>query len=111
MILILDAHISPSLAVWIKEKFSIDCFSATFLGLREANDETIFLEAKQQNAIVTTKDDDFVKLLEQLGSPPKIIWLTCGNSSKQRLKEIFEQHLLDALKLLKNTDLVEITGF
>lgn len=28
MILILDAHISPSLAVWIKEKFSIDCFSA-----------------------------------------------------------------------------------
>jgi predicted nuclease of predicted toxin-antitoxin system len=52
-----------------------------------------------------------VKLLEQLGSPPKIIWLTCGNSSKQRLKEIFEQHLLDALKLLENTDFVEITGF
>lgn len=111
MSLILDAHISPSLAVWIKEKFSIDCFSATFLGLREANDKTIFLEAKQQNAIVITKDDYFVKLLEQLGSPPKIIWLTCGNTSKQRLKEIFEQHLLDALKLLENTDLVEITGF
>jgi len=52
-----------------------------------------------------------VKLLEQLGSPPKIIWLISGNSSKQRLKEIFEQHLLVALKLLENTDLVEITGF
>lgn len=111
MIIILDAHISPSLAVWVKESFSIDCFSATFLGLRESNDKTIFLEAKKQNAIVMTKDDDFVKLLEQLGSPPKIIWLTCGNTSKQRLKEIFEQHLLNALKLLENTDLVEITGF
>lgn len=82
-----------------------------FLRTSRSNDETIFLEAKQQNAIVITKDDDFVKLLKQLGSPPKIIWLTCGNSSKQRLKEIFEQHLLDALKLLENTDFVEITGF
>lgn len=111
MILILDAHISPSLAIWIKDRFEIDCFSATYLGLRDANDKTIFLEAKQQNAIVITKDDDFLKLLEQFGSPPKIIWLTCGNTSKQRIKEIFEQHLSNALKLLKNTDLVEITGF
>jgi predicted nuclease of predicted toxin-antitoxin system len=110
MILILDAQISPSLAVWIKEKFSIDCFSATFLGLREANDKTIFQEAKDRNAIVITKDDDFLKLWEQYGSPPKTIWLTCGNTSKQRLKEIFEKHLQVALKLLENTDLVEITG-
>lgn len=82
-----------------------------FLGLREANDKTIFYEARQQQAIVITKDEDFVHLLEQLGSPPKVIWLTCGNTSKQRMKEIFAQHLLSAIKLLDNTDLVEITGF
>ena len=39
----------------------------------------------------------------------KIIWLTCGNTSNQRMKEVLSQHLLNALTLLQTTDLVEIS--
>lgn len=110
MILILDAHLPPSLASWVTDLFEISCFSASYLGLRDATDKEIFDNARLRNAILLTKDNDFVELLSRLGSPPKVIWLTCGNTSKQRLKEILEAHLLTSLQLLGNSDLVEITG-
>ena len=44
--------------------------------------------ARPANAIVMTKDADFVQLLERSGPPPSIIWLTCGNTSSTRLREL-----------------------
>lgn len=108
--IVLDAQLPPGLAVWITEKFAIPCFSAQFLDLRHAEDGEIFAFSKTKNAIVIIKDDDFVSLLNRFGSPPKVIWLTCGNTSKNRLKEIFEANLASALALLEANDLVEITG-
>jgi predicted nuclease of predicted toxin-antitoxin system len=66
--IILDAHIPPSLASWIAAQYNIEC-------------------------------------------PLKVIWLTCGNTSKDRLREILSEKLLHALALLEQTDLVEITGY
>ena len=58
-----------------------------------------------------TKDSDFVDLVERLGPPPKIIWLTCGNTSNARLREILSATLLQALELLRTDEtLVEIRG-
>ncbi|WAC10965.1 DUF5615 family PIN-like protein [Dyadobacter pollutisoli] len=109
--IILDAHLPPGLAAWINTNFQIECYSAHFLNLRNAEDAEIFSIARAHNAIVITKDDDFVSLLNRNGSPPKVIWLTCGNTSKSRLKEILSVNLVPALELLQNTDLVEITGY
>lgn len=108
--LILDAHLPPGLAAGVAELVGISCYPATYLGLCEAYDIEIFELARQKNAIVITKDDDSVKLLHRFGSPPKTIWLTCGNTSKARLKIIFKQYLPVALHLLENDDLVEISG-
>ena len=47
-----------------------------------------------------TKDVDFVTLQNEFGPPPQIIWITCGNTSNARLKEILTGTLADALKLL-----------
>ncbi len=56
-----------------------------------------------------TKDNDFVRLLEQRGSPPKVLWLTCGNTSDQVLRQILVRQLSTALGLLAEAeDLVEI---
>ncbi len=108
--IILDAHIPPSLATWIRERFGLECYSLKYLQMREASDEVIFGEGKKRNAIIITKDADFLNLQSKLGAPPKVIWLTCGNTSKDRLKEIFTQHLLQAIALLEESDLVEIAG-
>ncbi len=56
-----------------------------------------------------TKDSDFVRLLEQRGSPPKILWLTCGNTSETALQQILSRHLAATLALFAGgEDLVEI---
>ena len=39
-----------------------------------------------------TKDSDFVLLLDKLGAPPQVIWVTCGNTSNARLKEVLNEH-------------------
>nr|WP_274517683.1 MULTISPECIES: DUF5615 family PIN-like protein [Microcystis] len=81
------------------------------LGLRDAEDTEIFQVAKAQRAILMTKDSDFVDLVERLGSPPQIIWLTCGNTSNARLREILSETLPRALELLAAGEtLVEISG-
>lgn len=70
--IVLDAQLPPALAVGIAETFEIPCFSAQFLDLRHADDEKLFAFSKAKNAIVITKDDDFVSLLNRFGSPPKV---------------------------------------
>ncbi|MDB9404071.1 DUF5615 family PIN-like protein [Microcystis sp. CS-574] len=81
------------------------------IGLRDAEDTEIFQVAKAQRAILMTKDSDFVDLVERLGSPPQIIWLTCGNTSNARLREILSETLPRALELLAAGEtLVEISG-
>jgi predicted nuclease of predicted toxin-antitoxin system len=61
------------------------------LGLREARDRDIFYAARDAEAIVLTKDRDLVDLVMQHGSPPQILWITCGNTSNARLKSILSQ--------------------
>ena len=80
------------------------------LDLRDAEDEEIFIAAKNSNLVVMTKDNDFISLLDRLGSPPKIIWLTCGNTSNSNLKIILSKTLRDAIDLLnKGEEIVEIS--
>lgn len=111
MIIWVDAQLSPFLADWICSELKFDAKAIRDFGLRDANDEDIFNKAKIADAIVMTKDINFKILQDRLGAPPKIIWLTCGNSSNKRLKEILISHLHDAIELLNSGDsIVEISS-
>ncbi len=104
-----DAHLSPRTARWIEASFPVAAAPLRDLGLRDAGDDEIFAAARIADVIVLTKDSDFVHLLEGRGSPPKIIWLTCGNTSDVALQQILSRHLTSALGLLAGgEDLVEI---
>lgn len=113
MIIWVDAQLSPSLAAWINRNFTqIEAKSVRALGLREATDREIFLKARSAMAVVMSKDSDFLNLVEALGIPPQIIWVTCGNTSNVNMCKILEQTLNQALKLLKNGEpIVEISDF
>ncbi|MDT4896669.1 MAG: hypothetical protein QOH25_1746 [Acidobacteriota bacterium] len=111
MSLWIDAQMSPAIAVWISRSFAIDTAAVRDLELREATDQAIFQAAKRENAIVMTKDRDFVALLDRFGPPPQVIWVTCGNTSNERLKEILTSTLPKALELLGSGEqLVEINA-
>jgi predicted nuclease of predicted toxin-antitoxin system len=106
----LDAQLSPLLAKWITDTFQFTCVHVRDAGLTGSEDKEIFFAARKQNAIVITKDSDFQDLLLIHKSPPKIIWLTCGNTSNEKLKEIFSKRLPEAMKILAtDCDLVEIS--
>jgi predicted nuclease of predicted toxin-antitoxin system len=96
-----DAQISPIIATWISEQFSINAFAVRDLGLRDAEDTKIIMAAREKSAVVMTKDSDFLWLLDKYDTPPQVIWITCGNTSNARLKEILQNTLLQALALIQ----------
>ncbi len=110
MIIWLDAQLSPVIAPWIEANFAVEAVAARDLGLRDAEDEEIFAAAKAASVVVMSKDSDFLELLERLGPPPQVIWLTCGKTSNARLKQILTATLQDAIDLLSASErLVEIS--
>ena len=107
----MDAQFSQAIAEWIAENVNVEAIAVRDLGLRDATDRRIFLAAKAQGAVVMTKDSDFIRLLDDLGPPPRVIWITCGNTSNARLKEILRSTLVSAIALLDSGEkLVEING-
>ena len=104
------AQLSPAIAGWIENNFDVQAFALRDLGLRDAEDLEIFEAAKKSNAVVMTKDSDFVSLLERLDAPPKIIWLTCGNTSNANLRIILSKTLQDAIDFLESGEkIIEIS--
>jgi predicted nuclease of predicted toxin-antitoxin system len=77
----LDAQLSPQLARWLFERFRLEATCVRDVGLRDSEDEAIFFAAREANAVVVTKDHDFVLLLDRFGPPPSVLWITCGNTS------------------------------
>jgi predicted nuclease of predicted toxin-antitoxin system len=105
----LDAQLSPEVAAWIRERFSVSAIAVRDLGFRESRDREIFLAAREAGAVVMTKDNDFARLHQELGPPPQIIWLTFGNTSNAHLQQILIRSLGRALEFIQSGEtLVEI---
>ena len=52
---------------------------------------------------------DFLKLVDQFGTPPKIIWITCGNTSNSRMRAALAKSLGKAVELINSGEpIVEI---
>ncbi|MBI3303876.1 MAG: DUF5615 family PIN-like protein [Deltaproteobacteria bacterium] len=110
MIIWIDAQLSPALARWIRETFQIEAHAVRDLGLRNAKDPAIFKAAREAEVVVMSKDEDFRLLVERLGPPPQVLWVTCGNTSNARLREILTKSLPAAIELLERGEpLVEIS--
>ncbi len=67
------------------------------LGLRDSEDEVIFDRGREAGVTLLTKDKDFADIVTRRGSPPKVIWLRCGNTSDERMKGLLAQHLDEAV--------------
>lgn len=104
-----DVHLSPAIARWISAHFPFQAVAVRDMDMGRAKDHAIFMAARLADAMVLTKDSDFIDLLADHGPPPKVIWLTCGNTSNARLQEILQLTLAQAIQRLEGGDaLVEI---
>jgi predicted nuclease of predicted toxin-antitoxin system len=105
----LDGQLSPSLAGWLAASFAIEASHVRDHGLLHADDAEIFLRAREADVVILTKDRDFADLVRRHGPPPQVIWVTCGNTSNARMKEILTSRLSEVLELLRSGEpLVEI---
>lgn len=105
----IDAQLPPTLAVWVTNNFNVKAFSLKELGLRDARDAEIFESARSVKAVIMTKDNDFIDLVCRLGSPPQILWLTCGNVTNSYLRQLLIATLPEALIILaEGSPIVEI---
>ena len=74
----------------MRAAFPIECVPVRDLDLQRASDSDIFAAARDSDVVVMTKDADFVELLEQQGPPPRVILVTCGNTSNARLRKLVQ---------------------
>jgi predicted nuclease of predicted toxin-antitoxin system len=106
-----NAQLPPAIANWIAKTFAIEAVAVRDLGLRDATDKEIFAAARDAAVIVMTQDGDFVDLVNARGAPPQVIWVTCGNTSNARLREVLSKTLPQALALLASGEKVaEVKG-
>ena len=104
-----DAQLPPGLAVWLSRQYGVEAISLRDIGLRDAADGEIFLAAQQADIVVISKDSDFVDLVSRHGSPPQLLWVTCGNVTNRRLQEVFDKTFSDALiSLASGQAIIEI---
>jgi predicted nuclease of predicted toxin-antitoxin system len=110
VILWIDAQLSPALARWMSDTFGVTAHAVRDLGLRDAKDLPIFHAAREAGAVIMSKDSDFLLLLERIGAPPQILWVTCGNTSNARLRDVLRKSFPEAkARLEQGEPLVEIS--
>lgn len=107
----LDAQLPPDLARWLREQ-GLSARSLRELGLESSSDHAVFMAARQKAvSAIMPKDADLAALVQRLGQPPKVIWLTCGNTSNAELKRTLSIHLARVEAFLRGVDaLLEIAG-
>lgn len=74
------------------------------LGLRHTENEEIFVKARAAQVISLTKDQDFAHSVTHLGPPPQVIWLRCGDTSEEQLKELLTRHWDRALEFISKAE-------
>ncbi len=59
-----------------------------FHGLAEKTDTEIWEFAKLNDFCIVTQDVDFAERSRLYGSPPKVVWLRCGNAPTNQVEAL-----------------------
>ncbi len=96
MKLLFDQNLSFKLCLRLKDLFP-NSQQVRSLGMSNSDDKAIWQHSVANDFIIVTQDSDFADMAALLGSPPKVLWLRCGNQPTLRLKDSYASNL----KLLK----------
>jgi predicted nuclease of predicted toxin-antitoxin system len=78
MKLLLDQNLSFRLCNALSDLFP-GTTQVRLVGLADASDRRVWDYAKANGYTLVSLDSDFAEMAALLGSPPKVIWLRCGN--------------------------------
>ncbi len=100
--LLYDANLPPTLVSHLSEIYP-NCIHVDSINLR-LSDEQIWQIALKENLIIVTKDNDFTKIMERKGFPPKIIQIKRGNCKTTTLIELLKENLRAIHSFSENED-------
>ncbi|MDQ2921814.1 MAG: DUF5615 family PIN-like protein [Acidobacteriota bacterium] len=87
----LDEHVDPAVAIALR-RAGIDVTTTNETGLRAKDDKTHLNFARDQNRVIVTRDQDFLRLVSGAANHPGIVYYT----GSQSLREIIEGLILIA---------------
>ena len=89
--LLLDENISHRLLPALSAHFP-ESTHVRFVGLQAGTDDQVWEFARQHGFAIVTRDADFYERQLLEGSPPRIVWLVCGNSSTTYIESVLLRH-------------------
>jgi predicted nuclease of predicted toxin-antitoxin system len=81
---LVDAQLPPALARWIANQ-GIPATHVFDLGLHTADDPAVWERARTEQAVIISKDEDFVDRWLVSDRPVALIWIRKGNCSNRAL--------------------------
>ena len=96
MKLLFDENLSPRLVVRLADIYP-ECTHVSRVGLARAPDETLWRYARENSLMIVTQDADFGEMSVLIDSPPKVIWIRCGNCSTREIETLFRTRYEDVL--------------
>ena len=90
---LIDAQLPRLLAVRLRELGHDTSHTLDLENGNRTSDQTISASANAQNAIVVSKDRDFLDSHLLTGSPSRLLMIATGNIANRRLLSIFENHM------------------
>jgi len=91
MKLLFDQNLSPRLPRLLADIYP-DSVHVREVGLRDADDLTIWNYAGLHGYSIVSKDSDFQQRSLLVGAPPKFIWLRVGNCSVAQTESILRTY-------------------
>ena len=92
MKLLFDHNLSHKLVRRLADLFS-DSTQTRLLGYSLSPDEVVWQHARDHGFVIVTLDKDFADLALMRGTPPKVIWLRCGNSTVTAVEQLLRANL------------------
>lgn len=86
---LVDAQLPPLLCRWLAERGHVAQHVAEF-GLADGEDRDIWRQAVADDAVLLTKDEDFVAIRQSAERGPPVCWLRIGNAANPALLAWFE---------------------
>lgn len=105
---LVDAQLPPALARLLTEQGHLAQHVAD-IGLRHAEDSSIWHYALDHHAVLVTKDEDFPHRHRQGIPAPVIVWLRIGNTSRKALLQRFQLLFPQIIDLIERGErLIEV---
>jgi predicted nuclease of predicted toxin-antitoxin system len=76
---LVDANLPPALAQWLASE-GHEAHHVGELGMESTPDREIWKQARDSNACIVTKDEDFVLLQALDRAGPAVVWIRIGNA-------------------------------